>query len=399
MVTASNQDKFLEVLPLLLQHGSDAVTPQMLCSLLQTSSSVNQALRQARARCSVDSHMQRALTTAAGLSSFCVWLKGHSGLVSDLRLRTSEGSSSDDMEALHNVLLLALQLMHACTAVPVPGQAAALPLQLQSFGVQGYRVSPALLAALAATQVQKLAVDLDSRRLTPALGSALGGLHSLRCLAVKWRGTGSLSAQHAATGARFQQLLAGIGQLQGLTRLTLSPAHPAGLQQLPASLQSLELQRCWAPERANTADLQHLTALQALSVQPVTNNVQLQLQLPTQLSSLTMKGGARLGGRRMPCMVSVELSRVTHHVADMLGDLGSQQDRPWRLEFALTNAAGRWISTQAQPWLPAPASQASSLVTLQYQPTCLGPSTSLRCASCGGCKLSPTRRTSRTGSC
>jgi hypothetical protein len=116
----------LEVLPLLLQHGSDAVTPQLLCSLLQVSSSVNQALWQARASCSVDSDMHRALATPVGLSNFCVWLKGHPGLVSDLTLVAD--CDSGDTETLHNVLLLALQLMQACAAVPVPGQEATLPL-------------------------------------------------------------------------------------------------------------------------------------------------------------------------------------------------------------------------------------------------------------------------------
>jgi hypothetical protein len=195
--------QFMEVLPMVLQHGSDAFTPKLLCSLLQTSSSVNQALRQTRARCSVDSHMQRALATPGGLSSFCVWLKGHSGLVSTLKLHTSYYSGDTGM--LHNVLLLAL---HACIAapVPVPGQAAALPLQLQSFRVQGYRLCPTLLAALAATQVQELELMTESKWMTPALCRVLGGLHSLHSLSIN---CDSLAWEQG----RFQQLTAAVGQL------------------------------------------------------------------------------------------------------------------------------------------------------------------------------------------
>lgn len=222
----------------MLQHGSAAVTPQLLCSLLQASSTVNQALRQARARCCVDSRMQHALATPAGLSRFCVWLSGHPGLLSTLKLHTGRGSSSsNDVVTLHNVLLLALR---ARAAAPVPGQAAALPFQLEKLTVQEYRVSPALLAALLPTQVQQLEVSMGSDFITPTLCGALGGLQSLHSLTIIC----STVRRDKIAGHFRKPLAAAIGQLQALTRLSLSPTDGAGLQHLPTSLQSLDLQRC-----------------------------------------------------------------------------------------------------------------------------------------------------------
>lgn len=177
-----------EVLQLVLQHCPDLSTPRNLCSLLQVSSACRQAVQQAHtAHCSIDNSIGKLLQTAAGISSFAVWLPEHRGLVGGINLQDVTEVIPGITVLLQNVLLLALK---ACAA-PAPPAAAgsgehsgvlgvgaagrtnctsAPQLQLKAFGA-GSLASPPVLAALAGFPVRELSLTLGaSQRTQPSTG-------------------------------------------------------------------------------------------------------------------------------------------------------------------------------------------------------------------------------------
>lgn len=176
--------QFLQVLPIVLQHSPDDISPQTLCSLLQISGTCRQLLRQSRADCSIVSHMGLpALGTLLGFSRFASWLPIAPGLISRLNLSSvPETDSVCHLEVMQHLLLLALHATAAAgpstavTAAASKTPAGVLPLQLQHISL-GLLASPAVVGALASTHVQHLEIQLYSS-LPPAL------LPSYRALAI-----------------------------------------------------------------------------------------------------------------------------------------------------------------------------------------------------------------------
>lgn len=247
--------QFLQVLPLLVGEIRDA---QVLCSLLQVSSTVRRVLQQARGGCSLRHCTSQH--TMLRFSSFCSWLPQHSGMLSSLSVDCRLVATREDRQVMGHMLQAALQ---ASTA-RVPGEAAPPGLQLEAYSTICVGITPALLSAVARTRPQQVVLNVQPNKdeLPAAAYAALGTLRSVRALSVSW--TGRLDEQQAATP--FQDLCAGIGQLNELTELTLSVAvWPLGLQLLPASLQQLSLGMHAAAGTAQQ-DLTHLTALTGLSI-------------------------------------------------------------------------------------------------------------------------------------
>jgi hypothetical protein len=94
--------QFLQVLPLVVGGIQDV---QMLCGLLQVSSTVRSALQQARASGVADSRSMPVIGTVHTFSRFCSWLPQHTGLVKDLTILPAVG---EDCEVMAHMLQITL---------------------------------------------------------------------------------------------------------------------------------------------------------------------------------------------------------------------------------------------------------------------------------------------------
>lgn len=429
---------------MVLPHIQDI---KVLCNLLRVSSTVRRVVQRTRTSGVIGKQepgqpvlsMQRY----AGFNSFCGWLPKHAGLISSLTVSPCETTEGDCHTMIHN-LQRALQARTART----PGQATPPSLRLQEFTASGISVSPAVLSALAPTQLKHVVLHFKqpSDELSPAACVALGTLRSLRELVISYD---PLFLNSGQAFLPFEELAAGIGKLTKLTKLTLPHEDPAGMQQLPPFLRSLtlnlhpvadapaglqlmpldveaavaaaladpqffdvqaavavaplvahavpaewqqvlgaallhvqflpadwqaalaavpadahlfalDMQAAFAaapadlqwlplegqaaahiagiaadmqvPAAGQALDLQHLTALQMLSNQPLKHNVNpvKPVKLPGQLRSLQVcDGDVRLLGPHMPRHVELSFSHTSH--LHILQDLSTQQQQPWSL--------------------------------------------------------------------
>lgn len=221
---------------MVLPHIQDI---KMLCSLLRVSRTVRRVVQRTRTSGVIGRHEPGqpvlGMQQYAGFNSFCAWLPQHAGLVSSLTVSPRE-TTEGDRQAMMQKLQRALQASTART----PGQAAPPPLRLQEFIASGISVSPAVLSALAPTQLQRVILHFKqpSDELSPAACAALGTLRSLRELVISYD---PLFLNSGQAFLPFKELAAGIGKLTRLTKLTLPHEDPAGLEQLPPSLRSLTL--------------------------------------------------------------------------------------------------------------------------------------------------------------
>lgn len=269
------------------------------------------AVRQSRAKCEVNNDDCPALRTVLGLSRFAAWLSsGHAGLVSGLGfryngMRYTVPTSTEIVRHLLTVLLrsapaAASQMADSrAGAAAINGPLGGLPLQLENFKTDVF-TSPALLSALASTNVQQLSLKFsNSNQVTPAVCSALGCLQPLQRLSITVndfgaRRPGDLARAMQGLGAQLQHL-------EHLTRLTLYPVYSRCFEHLPASLQELCVEEYVttrhfpADSSSGVASLLHLANLKDLTLS-VGCGTHVQLRLPTQLTHLQCKGEVSVMG-------------------------------------------------------------------------------------------------------
>lgn len=257
-----------DVLQLVVQHCPDASDIKTLCSLLSSSSAVQQAVQQALGHCRLtmpDVVWQRNIWSTSRLSACCTWLPKHAGLITHLSFGENAVCDTADQPVLdtaQHVLSLALQLcaVQAQTAAVVAAAsshlassssrrrtrsysaptlppalaatAAAVPWQLRSVRIE-WLVSPAILHALSAcTSLTNLDLNLRAEASTDtALFAAMGHMEHLQELKLY------IASSDAALEAAFA---AGIRHLTRLRKLELlNYLKPTAAEALPASLQTL----------------------------------------------------------------------------------------------------------------------------------------------------------------
>jgi hypothetical protein len=269
-----------DVLKLVVENCPAASNINTLCSLLQVSRAVQQAVQQAVGHCSLvvpqPEWSEGVCFGIAELASCCSWLPKHAGLIRELTFTAGMAQFEDKgtTAVAHQMISAALQLCAARAQTK-----AAPPLQLQGLTMQWDVLHPSIAEPLSVCAgLTSLDLFFSDRKpgLCAALYAAIGRLQGLKQL--RFRQAGFSTLDSSFTDA--------ISQLTSLQRLELGSKHtglrlqPSAVKALPASLQGLtfmirhghDLQDS-EPVPAKGLDLQHLVNLQELglrcaSVQP-----------------------------------------------------------------------------------------------------------------------------------
>jgi hypothetical protein len=257
-----------DVLQLVVQHCPEASQIRTLCSLLQVSRTVQQAVQQAVGSCSLvlpcpTANASTVLDWTSSLAACCAWLPKHAGLVTSLSLGHADFQHTDIHAAFtaHIVVSLALRL---CAAEAQAAAACALPWRLGSLTVQ-WLITPELLNPLSTcTSLTRLDLTfrLSGTQKVAAVHAALGRLQTLQ----------ELSLQNNYGLPLCSSFAAGISCLTRLQRLALGNLlHPAAAEALPGSIQTLTVLSGHPEEDQGgpwpALGLQHLVGLEVLHLQ------------------------------------------------------------------------------------------------------------------------------------
>jgi len=272
--------QFCKVLQVVLPRCGQLSSPRDICSLLQVSSTVRQAVQQSRGHLQIE--VGRQLTTLSGLAA---WLPRHTGLVSSMSLFKPTDAAAQ--QVARTMMALSLEL---CAAQRTPAAAGAgeplqpLPLSLRQFS-SDYLALPTVMTAVAWPGLQYLLLVVTSSQVTPAFCRALGSMQ-LACL--------NLSLERREGWP--PQLAAAVGELQ-VSKLYMGFVDAAAVQLLPESLTSLDF-RALDPGTGRSGgvyDVSHLTALRELHCSSYRQPTH-QLVLPRQRVTLRTTGAWQLSG-------------------------------------------------------------------------------------------------------
>lgn len=256
-----------QVVQLVLQHCPGALNWITICSMLQVSKGVQQALQQSAGQLVLAMPDVGSDTDAEQLARFtscAAWLPQHAGLVKGLTLECDGPMAQTAQHTLRLALQACAYKAHAAAQTP-GGLLPSLPWRLEHVELCGF-VCPSVLDALSAcSSLTRLQLKSEySISCDTTFFAALGHLQHLRQLYLR---------DDRVTVAMRPECAAWMSQLLQLVDLDVRKAvHPAAVLSLPASLTRLVLivshtagEQLPDPEQVlDTVDLRHLRDLQEL---------------------------------------------------------------------------------------------------------------------------------------
>lgn len=186
------------MLGLVLEHSDAAKQVQLVCNLLQVSTSCSRVVEQSNMQCSVNVRLPLLST----VSSFAAWLARHAHLVSHLGVQPSSTRAQAEAAALEQLVGSALQLGNH-TAVLAAASAGSTAVAVSAAPAARLHVLPA-----AQLRLQSL---VWSGMQGPAVLHPLSSLHTLTCLKLT-----CVDSNHY-----IASMLAAIGRLRCLRELTV----------------------------------------------------------------------------------------------------------------------------------------------------------------------------------